>query len=188
MSENDNKLKMNQLLNKLNDDYSVQGIKPFCDEGIDWAGENAIEDLAQKIKRGDWCLWFAQRMEIDHRVLTLAKGHCANTIRDFMKDDRSLKAVDTAIAYGEGKLSKDELDMAAEQALEATSIGTPETYAAYRAVSDTATSELNTVAAYTSEIAPDNKRNLIETAEICKIYLSKLVIDKVNELLIKGKL
>jgi hypothetical protein len=177
------KLKMNELLNRLNEDYNIQGIKLFCEEGINWAGENPIEDLASKIKRGDWGLWFAQRINVDHRALTLAKGHCANTIRDLVQDERSLKAIDVAIAYGEGRATKEELDFAAKEAFDATEIGTPDAYAAYAAVSDSATSETTTVAAYTSSIAPDMRRNLIETAEICKVHLGNLVIDKVNELM-----
>ena len=43
------------------------------------------------------------------RELTLAKGHCANTVRHLMKDQRSIDAVDAAIAFGEGKITKEEL-------------------------------------------------------------------------------
>jgi len=53
-------------------------------------------------------LWLHQRTnKEDLKVRTLAKGHCANTVRHLMKDERSLKAVDTAIAYGEGRITKE---------------------------------------------------------------------------------
>ena len=62
-------------------------------------------------------LWLARKLNIDKRVLTLAKGHCANTVRHLMKDERSIAAVDMAIKYGEGNATDSELAAAPAAAL-----------------------------------------------------------------------
>jgi hypothetical protein len=49
---------------------------------------------------------------MDFQTITLAKGLCANTVRHLMKDDRSIKAVDVAIAFGRDEATLDELDSA----------------------------------------------------------------------------
>ena len=64
-------------------------------------------------------LWLARKLNIDKRVLTLAKGHCANTVRHLMKDERSIAAVDMAIKYGEGNATDSELAAAADAAYDA---------------------------------------------------------------------
>ena len=66
--------------------------------------------------RGDWMLWLAQKLGVDVRVLTLAKGLCANAVRHLMKDPRSVVAVDAAIAFGRGEMGEKELDAAAVDA------------------------------------------------------------------------
>ena len=71
--------------------------------------------------RGDYLLWvFANTNPGDIRLLTSAKGHCANTIRHLMTDKRSIAAVDAAIAFGDGKITVEELRIAAEAAFHAT--------------------------------------------------------------------
>jgi hypothetical protein len=70
-----------------------------CKEARDWIEQNkinTIEQAVEKCERGDWLLWLASRSGIDFKILTLAKGLCANTARSLMKDERSRKAVDTA--------------------------------------------------------------------------------------------
>ena len=94
---------MKELLNKLK----------ACQEAMEWAGDKSWEEIYNTCHRGDWLLWLFKRTNPDDlQLLTLAKGHCANTVRHLMKDERSIKAVDAAIAFGEGKISRDELDAA----------------------------------------------------------------------------
>ena len=98
---------MKQLLIKLN----------ACNEAMEWAGDKTWEEIYRTCHRGDWLLWlFKQTNPNDLRLLTLAKGHCANTVRHLMKDERSIKAVDAAIAYGEGRIDIEELNNAATTA------------------------------------------------------------------------
>jgi hypothetical protein len=125
-----------------------------CDEAMEWVGDRTIEQAVKDCHRGDWLLWLGQRIEIDHRKLTLAKGHCANTVRHLMKDQRSVDTVDVAIAYGEGKIGKEELAAAAAA------------YAAYAASHDITAKE----------------ENQKQTADICRAHIGQLIIDKFNEL------
>jgi hypothetical protein len=98
---------IDEVLDKLN---ACQEAKFFC-EDKDW------EEIYNTCPRGDWMLWLFVRINPkDFQLLTLAKGHCANTVRHLMKDERSLKAVDAAIAFGEGKTTKEELRDAAAAA------------------------------------------------------------------------
>jgi hypothetical protein len=90
-----------------------------CKEARDWIEQNkisTIEQAVEKCERGDWLLWLASKSGIDFQRITLAKGLCANTVRYLMKDERSRKAVDTAIAFGRGEVTRQELDHAAAYA------------------------------------------------------------------------
>jgi hypothetical protein len=84
-----------------------------CQTAIDWAGDKTIEQVVADCHRGDWLLWLAKKCGVELQPLTLAKAHCANTVRHLMTDERSIKAVDVAIAFGEGRASRDKLDTAA---------------------------------------------------------------------------
>ena len=66
--------------------------------------------------RGDWMLWIAKKLNVDLLKLTTAKALCANTVRNLMRDERSTKAIDVAILFGQGKASREELDAAAADA------------------------------------------------------------------------
>lgn len=50
------------------------------------------------------------------RLFTLVKGHQANTVRHLIKDAKSLAAIDAAIAFGKGKINKEKLEKAADEA------------------------------------------------------------------------
>ena len=124
---------MKELLQKLN----------ACKDAIEWAGDKSWQEIYNTCHRGDWLLWLFKRTNPDDlKLLTLAKGHCANTVRHLMKDERSIKAVDAAIAFGEGKISRDELDAAAADA-----------------------------AAFAAAVAAAKKENQQLTADICRKYL-----------------
>jgi len=116
------KFKMKDLLIKLG----------ACQEAKDWAADKDWKEIYQTCHRGDWLLWLFQKTNPnDLQLLTLAKGHCANTLRDLMKDERSIKAVDVAIAFGEGKASREELDSAAAYAAYAANAAYAYASAAY---------------------------------------------------------
>jgi hypothetical protein len=88
-----------------------------CPEAKEWASDKTWEEAYKNCPRGDWMLWLFQKTNPDNlRELTLAKGHCANTIRHLIKDERSTQAMDTAIAFGEGRATREELNSAAAAA------------------------------------------------------------------------
>ena len=95
---------IDELLRKLN----------ACKGARDWAQGKTFEEVYTTCERGEWLNWlFARTNPEDDKLLTLAKGHQANTVRHLMTDERSLTAVDTAIAFGEGRATKEELSRAA---------------------------------------------------------------------------
>ena len=101
-----------------------------CQEAQVWANDKSWKEIYDTCHRGDWLLWlFKKTNPNDLQLLTLAKGHCANTVRHLLKDERSIKAIDVAIAFGEGKASREELDAAAA----AASAVAADAYAAYAA-------------------------------------------------------
>jgi hypothetical protein len=141
-----------------------------CEEAREWARDMPIEEIVSTCHRGDWLLWLAKKVDVDLRLRTLAKGHCANTVRHLMTDERSIKAVDVAIAFGEGKATREELDAAAYAAYAAA--GADAAYAAaYAADAD---------AAYAAAAA-----NRQQAADICRKYIGEALIEKVNQLLTK---
>jgi hypothetical protein len=83
-----------------------------CNEAQEWAQGKTIKQVVAECHRGDWLLWLAEKVDMDFQTITLAKGLCANTVRHLMKDDRSIKAVDVAIAFGRDEATLDELDSA----------------------------------------------------------------------------
>lgn len=100
-------MKLQQYLKKIN----------ACEDAVQWVGDRNLQEAWGNCERGDWMLWLMQRAELcDLRKLTLAKAKCANLVRHLMKDKRSLKALNTAFAFAEGKATKGELAAAAAAA------------------------------------------------------------------------
>jgi len=154
-----------------------------CQDAKDWASEKTWEEAYRDCPRGDWMLWLFQKTNPDNlKELTLAKGHCANTVKNLMKDERSVKAVDTAIAFGEGKATTEELNVAASASTAASAASAyaasayaasaaadaayAAAYAAYAAAFAASAS-----AASASASAAARKENLQLTADICRKYL-----------------
>ena len=146
-----------------------------CAAAIEWAGDKPIEQVVTECHRGDWLLWLASKCDIGLQPLTLAKGHCANTVRHLLKDDRSIKAVDTAIAFGEGRATREELDAAYAAA-----------YAAARADADAYAAAA--ADAYYDADAYAAIENRLQTADICRKYIGDLIIQKVNSIINPTKL
>ena len=88
-----------------------------CEDGYLFAKDLTLEKFLNSCKRGDWILWLFTKINPESlKELALAKGHCANTVRHLMIDERSKKAVDVAIKFGQGKASREELYEAASAA------------------------------------------------------------------------
>ena len=108
-----------------------------CAEACDWAKDKSWEEVYATCHRGDWLCWlYARTNPSDIRVLTLVKGLQVNEIRHLMSDNRSLAAVDAAIAYGRGQINEKQLLAAADAA-----------YAAYAAYASAAADAASAAAA-----------------------------------------
>ena len=166
-----------------------------CEDAREFAADKPIEEVVSSCHRGDWLLWLAKKVGVDFRKLTLAKGHCANTVRNLMKDERSTKAVDAAIDFGNGLISKDELKAYAAAAYAASAAAAYASAAAYAASAAyaSAAAYAASAAAYASAASDyayaaaassaDRKQNQLLTADICRKYISAEIVTKVNELL-----
>jgi hypothetical protein len=169
-------MNLQQLLTELN----------ACSEARKWVGEKTIEQAVQECERGYWMGWLADKLELPMQLRCLAAGHAANTVRHLMKDERSLKAVDTAIAYGEGKATERELQEAMAAASAASWGATMATAAAdwaARAASAAswATASAASAASWAARAAAAADANRQATAEIYRKYLGEAIIKKVNE-------
>ena len=107
-----------------------------CKDAIEWAGDKPIEEIVKTCHRGDWLLWLARRIDIPLKAFILAKGHSAKTVLHLMDDERSKKAVEVAILFGEGKATREELDTAHDAAYLAYDAA----YAAYYAAASASAS------------------------------------------------
>jgi hypothetical protein len=158
-----------------------------CDDAREWAGTMTIEEIVDQCHRGDWLLWLAKEVDIELQAFILAKGHCANTVRHLMQDERSVKAIDIAIAFGEGNVTKDELRAAASAAASAhgaAAHGVADAYGAAAAHSAAAGAAYAAAgAAYAVGAASDARmQNQTETANLCRKYIGQLIIDKCNKI------
>ena len=158
-----------------------------CEHGYLFAKDLTLEEFLATCHRGDWILWlFAKSNPKSIRELTLAKGHCVNTVRHLMEDERSLRAVDVAIAFGDGRATKKELDSAyaaADAAADAAAYSAyaatnAAAYSAYAAANAAAYAAANAAAApayaaadAAADSASNYKKNQMETADICRKYL-----------------
>ena len=96
---------INDLLQNLN----------ACDKAKIWAKDKTWKEIYHTCCRGDWLLWLFQRTNPnDLQILALAKGYCAQTVLHLMIDQRSKDAVQAAIDFGNGKITIEELNIAAD--------------------------------------------------------------------------
>jgi hypothetical protein len=147
-----------------------------CEEAREWLQDKTLQEAFTTCERADWMLWAYAKLYPDNlRELTLAKGHCVNTVRYLMKDERSIKAVDAAIGFGEGKIDKSELDAAAYAAADvayaAAYAAASAAYVAASAAYADAAAYAAADAAYADAYAAAQKQSLAEQADICRKYL-----------------
>lgn len=165
-----------------------------CTDAREWAGDKSIEEIVETCERGDWLLWLSQKVEMDLQPLTLAKGHCAGTVLHLMKDERSKKAVQVAIDFGNALATRDQLDAAYTAATAAYTAATAAAYAtaAYTAAYTAADAAADAYASYAASYAADaaaadadagyaaKKENQKLTADICRKHIGDILIKLVN--------
>ena len=80
-----------------------------CDSAIEWVGEKSFSEAWALSERGDWMLWIAKKAGVNLRTLTAAKAECAALAIPYMKEPRSIAAVEAARAFGRGEISETDL-------------------------------------------------------------------------------
>ena len=107
----------------------LKQLKP-CEGGYEFAkSKNSLLEAWNTCERGDWMLWFAEKLDCPLQLLTLAKGRCAETVIHLMRDERSRNAVKVAIDFGNGVATREEL-YAADAAYDAAAAYAADAYAA----------------------------------------------------------
>jgi len=162
---------LKNLLEKLN----------ACEDAINWAGNKNIGEVIAQAERGDWLLWLAKRIKIDIRPLTLAKALCAKTVIHLMEDKRSKDAVNLAERFGTDlTITEEDLKNAAAAAAAADAAAYAAAYAAYVAA-DAAAADAADAAAYAAaDAAAARIKNQLETANICREYLTTAVFKQLG--------
>jgi len=109
---------------KLQDFLRAQGA---CKGARAWSKGKSFEEAYAQCPRGDWLLWLYGKLYPDFntypkqvRKRVLVAGLVANLVRDKMTDERSVAAVDAAIAFGNGEIGIDSLNKAANAAYAVT--------------------------------------------------------------------
>jgi hypothetical protein len=190
---------------------AIEKLNPCVDGAKYLRKHETLETAWEHCPRGDWMLWLARKLNADIRMLTLAKGLCASTVKHLMKDKRSVVAIESAIAFGRGEIGQKELDAAASTAYAAyASYANAAAYAAYAAsYANAATyayaaADAASYAAYVAAAAADadatyaaaaaytaaadaaayaaRDKNRLETANICRKILSGTVFAKIAAL------
>lgn len=143
-----------------------------CVKAIEYLETKETFDQAwDDCDRGDWMLWIASRIKVDHKILTKAKAKCALTVHRLMKDERSITACEVALNYSNGEASQEDLKRAADAAAYAAYAYA---YAyAYAAADD---------AAYAAADDAARRESRQKTADICRDVLTDEVLSKFNEL------
>jgi hypothetical protein len=147
-----------------------------CKDARGWvATQKNYKEAWMNCERGDWMLWLAKRLRVDDRKLTLAKFKCASQVRHLMKDPRSLAALDAAEKYGNGEISRDELDTAAYAAYAAAAAAAATAAAAYAA-------DAAAYAADAADAATAKKESLKKSADFCREILTEEVLTAYKKL------
>ena len=144
----------------------------------------------QNCERGNWMLWVAKKLDIDDRKLTMAKYHCAAQVIHLMKDKRSIDAMDAALKYANGEISRNELnayaDAAYAYAAAAYAAAAYADAAAYAAAAYADAAATYAAATYAADAAAAayaaRKESLKKSADICRKYLTEEVFKAYKKL------
>ena len=175
-----------------------------CESGYKFAkSKNSLLEAWNTCERGDWMLWFAQKLDCPLQLLTLAKATCAETVIHLMRDERSRNAIKVAIDFGNGIATREELYAAASasaasyaaaanayaadaDAANAASYAAANAYAADADAANAAANAASYAASYAAaanadadaDAAAAKKENQLKTANICREILTDFIKSK----------
>jgi hypothetical protein len=171
----------------MNTKFDITKFYP-CDKGLEYYnGHSTPEQAWNNCQRGDWMLWIAKKLAVDDRLFTKAKALCANTVRHLMKDKRSTDAIDAAMRYANGEITREELNKYAAAASAASAAAHAAAAAAHAAyvydaypyahAADAATDAATATATFATSAA-----NCQATADICREILTEEVFEKIKNM------
>ena len=166
------------------------GSKRACSTAHFWVKDKTVEEAVKDCPRGDWLLYLGVAANIDQRQVMLARAHCVNTVRHLMEGISSIMCVDYAIAYGEGRIAREELvecafspcrDYADSAADSLTSIMNSPVHSGCAASYAANAAESAGSANWFTTAKRAKQRNEKKTADICRKYIGQLIITTVNQ-------
>ncbi len=136
-----------------------------CNDAAEFVSQyETIEEAWAACPRGDWMLWTAAKL-IDRRLLVGVLGKCARTVQHLMKDPRNIAALDACDKYAAGEISEKDLRAAAAGAAGAAAGAAGAAHAAADGAHDAA-----------DAAADARKKNRLQTADICREFLTDAVM------------
>ncbi len=156
-----------------------------CCEAIVWVGARDVADCWPICERGDWMIWLAKRVDVDERVVTLAKCGCARLALPYARGDAARIAIETAEAWTRGEATIEQLRRAAAVAHDASTAesyaseaaygAADAAYSAYSAASVASAAACAADAAFYADASDTTKpktKTLAECADIVRKYIS----------------
>ena len=94
-----------------------------CGEAILYVRtQKSVAEAWKNCERGDWMLWIAKKLNVDDRKLTMTKATCVKQVEHLLKDQRSKDALQACFDYATGRISREELNILAENAYAAADV------------------------------------------------------------------
>src|SRR3990167_9509497 len=170
--------------------FNINQFKPCLDAAKYYDACKSSKEAWNNCPRGDWMLWIALKLGVNIKILTLAKVHCALTMKHLIKDKRSIKALEVALKFANNKATLKELKIAANVANVAADAAADDAdVAAYVAntaadAAADAADDAADAAAYAADAAANAAydvadaakiKNQLKTANVCRKYLTKPV-------------
>jgi hypothetical protein len=153
-----------------------------CRDAVEWTKtQKSPKDAWMNCNRGDWMLWIAKRLDVDDRLLTLAKATCANQVRHLMTDKQSTDAIDACFRYARGEITREKLNIYADAAFTVADsfAAVAAAYAATFAADAAADAAAYASAAVDAAAQMDS---LKKSADICREILTEEVLLKYKRL------
>lgn len=99
---------------------TIEGFKRLqpCDKGLEYVEEKGSVDTAwYDCDRGDWMLWYAHRLGVDPRKITLVKVEFIRAVEQYIDDGGETDRVfEMAERYALGEGTEEGIDLAYEDA------------------------------------------------------------------------
>ena len=89
-----------------------------CEKALEWLQERDAATAWSECPRGDWLLWWAEKVKVERKAAVLAGCACARLALPYVAagELRPLKAIETAEAWCHGEASLDDAEYAAAAA------------------------------------------------------------------------